>query len=204
LAEQLPVSERAVSYKILGQAKRADNATEALIDILRILASRNPNFIEKVASLVPGTSRNHIAKRREDVYPNKPDLIEYTIQFVPGWWLGTNIANREKMRIIKQACRAEGLELGKDIISLYLTLADLHAPWVGSFATLAAIRLAAWSSHPLLHGEGCVISERSSNGKIVPVFGNIFPPDRKVNGSTLAQQVGELGDVGCDAPRCTN
>ena len=114
--EKTPVSERAISYKIFGVAKRADNATDALIDILRSLAARNPYFLEKVAPLVKGTSRNHIAKHRNDVYPLKPELIEYTTEFVPGWWLGTNIANREKMRIIKEACKAEGLVLGKDIV----------------------------------------------------------------------------------------
>jgi hypothetical protein len=32
-----------------------------------------------------------------------------------GWWLGTNIANRDKMRITEKACEVEKLIFGKDI-----------------------------------------------------------------------------------------
>jgi hypothetical protein len=109
------ISERSIAYKILGQSRHADNATEALLDILRTLAARDSNFLDRLALVVRGTTRNHISRKREDVYPAKPELIEYTTEVVPGWWLGTNIANREKMRIIRRACEVEKLTLGKDI-----------------------------------------------------------------------------------------
>jgi hypothetical protein len=76
---------------------------------MKMLAQRDPKFLDTVAPLVEGNSRNHIARSRDQVYPLKPELSEYTIEFVPGWWLGTNIANREKIRIIKKACEAAGL-----------------------------------------------------------------------------------------------
>jgi hypothetical protein len=57
----------------------------------------------------------HIARLRDDVYPGRPELMEYTIQLVPGWWRGTNIANRDKMRIIEKACEVERLIFGKNI-----------------------------------------------------------------------------------------
>lgn len=109
------VSERRIPYKLLGQPKQADNAIDALLDILRTLASRSPTFLERLSPAVVGRTRNHIARKREDVYPAKPELIEYTTELVPGWWLGTNIANRDKMRIIEKACEVEGLALGKDV-----------------------------------------------------------------------------------------
>jgi len=111
----LPVSERGVQYQILGQSRKSENAIEALLDILRTLAKRNPHFIERLAPVVRGRTRNHIARSRNDVYPNKPELTEYTTELVNGWWLGTNIANRDKMRIIEKACEVENLKLGKDI-----------------------------------------------------------------------------------------
>jgi hypothetical protein len=110
------ISERKVEYRILGQSRRAASATAALVDILKTLAQRDPKFLDTVAPLVQGNSRNHIARSRDRVYPLKPELSEYTIEFVPGWWLGTNIANREKIRIIKKACEASGLSFGQDII----------------------------------------------------------------------------------------
>ena len=113
---QPPISERGISYKVFGQTRNADNAIEALIDILKTLADKNPQFLEKVAPTVRGRTRNHIAKSRDNVYPRKPELAEYTTELVPGWWLGTNIANRNKMRIIAKACEVEGLTLGRDIV----------------------------------------------------------------------------------------
>jgi predicted type IV restriction endonuclease/negative regulator of replication initiation len=113
---QQPISERGISYKMLGQNRHAHNAIEALIEILKTFANRNPSFLEKVSATVRGRTRNHIARSRDDVYPRKPELTEYTTEIAPGWWLGTNIANRDKMRIIAKACQVEGLTLGRDII----------------------------------------------------------------------------------------
>ena len=49
-------------------------------------------------------------KRRR--LPGEARLIEYTTQLVPGWWLGTNIANRDKMRTTEKALRSRTLEAG--------------------------------------------------------------------------------------------
>jgi hypothetical protein len=68
-----------------------------------------------LAPAVRGRTRKHIAREREDVYPGRPDHIEQTTKLVSGWWLGTNIANREKMRIIEKACEVDKLKLGHDI-----------------------------------------------------------------------------------------
>ena len=110
-----PVSEKRIAYKIFGQSKQASNAIDALLDILRTLAAKDQNFVEKLSPLVRGRTRNHIARKREDVYPEKPELIEYTTQLVPGWWLGTNISNRDKFKIIEKACEVKQLVLGRDI-----------------------------------------------------------------------------------------
>jgi hypothetical protein len=111
-----PVSERGVDYTLLGQPRHAKSATDALIDILRSLAQRDAHFAEKLAPTVRGRTRNHISDQRDQVYPGKPDLFEYTVEFIPGWWLGTNIANREKIRIIKSACTVAKLSFGKDVV----------------------------------------------------------------------------------------
>lgn len=110
-----PVSERKISYEILGNKRSASNAMEALIDILRTLAERDPQFVEKLSRAVPGRTRNHIARSRDDVYPKKPELIEYTTKLVPGWWIGTNIANRDKLRIIEKAAQIQNLRMGADL-----------------------------------------------------------------------------------------
>lgn len=104
-----------IPYSVFGVSKNVSKAVDALIDILRTLSERNPQFLETLAPLVRGRSRNHLAQSRDQVYPLKPELSEYTTEFVPGWWLGTNISNRDKMRIIRAACEIEGLTLGREI-----------------------------------------------------------------------------------------
>jgi predicted type IV restriction endonuclease len=64
--EQPPASERAISYKIFGEARHADNAIEALIDILRTLAKRNPSFIETIAPLVKGRHLRGLLRPRHE------------------------------------------------------------------------------------------------------------------------------------------
>jgi hypothetical protein len=87
-----------------------------VIDILKIISAKDAAFLEKLSASVSSRSRNHIARSPEAVYPLKPQLAEYTTEILPGWWLGTNIANREKMRIIRKACEAAKLTFGKDVV----------------------------------------------------------------------------------------
>jgi hypothetical protein len=37
------------------------------------------------------------------------------VELVPGWFIGTNIANREKVQILDRACEAAGITSGKDL-----------------------------------------------------------------------------------------
>lgn len=114
-SKKQPVSEKGVQYQVLGERRNARNAIEALLDILRTFAAGNPRFLIDLAPMVRTKRRNHIGQSREEVYPNKPELVEYTTEITPGWWLGTNIANREKMRIIRKACDAQKIQFGKDL-----------------------------------------------------------------------------------------
>lgn len=108
------LSPREVEYELFGQKKIAKSATEALLTILRQIAERNPQRLEAIASRARGRSRNHIGRTPEEIYPKRPDLARAE-EFFDGWLIGLNIANREKMRIIKGACETVGLRFGEDI-----------------------------------------------------------------------------------------
>ena len=49
-----------------------------------------------IAEAARGSSRNHIAQSEAEIYPARPDLAR-AVEFSPGWLIGLNIANREKM-----------------------------------------------------------------------------------------------------------
>ncbi len=107
---------RQVPLIIFGNRSEHADAISALIYILKYFASRDNNFLERFAEKAPGRRRNHISKVRSQVYPAKPELEIYTTDDLGGgWWLGTNIANREKERLIKIACEVAGFSFGRDV-----------------------------------------------------------------------------------------
>ncbi len=110
-----PVS-RKITYQLFGRTCSARNSQVALEEILKEMEKRDRAFYEKLSRKVQGTRRNHIARRKEEVYPKRPDLAVKATEISPGWWIGLNIANREKKRILLRACEVLGIEFGKDLI----------------------------------------------------------------------------------------
>jgi hypothetical protein len=105
-----------VAYNIDGEPRLASDATEAMIDILSDLAQYDDNFFPRLAAKVRGRTRNHIARSRSDVYPGRSDLARYVKEIGgSGWFIGCNIANREKEKILRAACEVMGIAFGRDL-----------------------------------------------------------------------------------------
>jgi hypothetical protein len=102
-------------YEFLGRRLSARSAIDVVIAVLREMANKDSRFFEKFESVARGRSRNHVARRIEDVYPGHPQLAKYVLEVVPGWYFGTNIANREKKRLLEAACKVAGLRFGTDL-----------------------------------------------------------------------------------------
>lgn len=115
--EKPPVSgaAREISYELLGKPYRSKNAKAALLEILKKLSNDDPKFYEELSPLVSKRKRNHIASSQELVYPDNPALLRSVVQLVPGWWIGLNIANREKQSILQRACEVAKLRYGADL-----------------------------------------------------------------------------------------
>jgi len=104
-----------VAYKLDGETHAASDATEAMINILSDLAQYDDDFFPKLAEKVRGRTRNHVARSRLEVYPGRPDLARYVKEIGPGWFIGCNIANREKNKILRAACDVMGLDFDRDL-----------------------------------------------------------------------------------------
>ncbi len=119
-AAQVPIATSSagpasVAYQFDGETLAASDATEAMINILRDLAQYDDDFFSKLAAKVQGRTRNHIARSRSEVYPRRPDLARYVKEVCPGWFIGCNIANREKEKILRAACEVMGLTFDQDL-----------------------------------------------------------------------------------------
>lgn len=108
-------SPAGITYQFDGETHAASDATEAMINILRDLAQYDDDFFSKFAVKVRGRTRNHVARSRSGVYPGRPDLVRYVKEVGPGWFIGCNIANREKEKILRAACDMMGLTFGRDL-----------------------------------------------------------------------------------------
>jgi hypothetical protein len=106
---------RALTYVVFGDQRSAANGNVAFVDILRSLIGRSPEKIQALAAAVQGRSRNHIARTAQEIYPSRPDLAR-AVEFHPGWLVGLNIANREKITILKTAADLCGATMPGDIV----------------------------------------------------------------------------------------
>lgn len=111
----LSANPAGVAYQLDGETHAASDATEAMINILGDLAQYDDDFFPKLAARVRGRTRNHLARSRSGVYPERPDLARYVKEVGPGWFIGCNIANREKEKILRAACEVMGLVFGRDL-----------------------------------------------------------------------------------------
>ncbi|MDX9753175.1 MAG: hypothetical protein RBU29_04390 [bacterium] len=79
-------------------------AKEVLIKSMQLFHENDPQFINKFIQRKHGKTRRYIAKDPMDLYPNRPDLKGHSVEFVPGWWLGTNYSKINIQKIINLAC----------------------------------------------------------------------------------------------------
>ena len=111
---QEPPSSGEWHITIEDQVITAKTGADALEETLRALTTGNAQRLEAVAS-VRGRVRPLIAQTPEALYPGRPDLTEFSREFVEGWFVGTNYSRRDVMRLIRAAAEACGLTWGVDI-----------------------------------------------------------------------------------------
>lgn len=112
--DQPASSDRSVTFKMLGQEHSCPTASTALVEVLGVLAARDPSRLPALAELVRTPKRAHIARSPADINPGRPDLAR-AAAIAPGWLVGLNISNREKMGIIRTACQVFELSMPGDL-----------------------------------------------------------------------------------------
>lgn len=88
-------------------------ATDALVrDLRRIAGCHYNEFFDALRKEIRGRTRNHIARSRRDVYPQRPELgLKYSTKLADGWYLGTNINTGQMMNFLDAACKLKGVNL---------------------------------------------------------------------------------------------
>lgn len=109
-----PRTRRATSggafyVKFKGSTYRVRTAREVLIKVFQVLAEADSGFLESFASRKHGKKRRYLARDKYELYPGRPDLADqYSVEVVPGWWLGTNYSRQNIQEIIVLALEVAG------------------------------------------------------------------------------------------------
>jgi hypothetical protein len=115
-AKPVPVRQ-APGYRLFGQDFPARNGNDVMVSVFRQYAELEPGFPERFAQAASrlGRTRAYVGRSPQAVYPGKPKLWAATVEFVPGWYLGTNENNATKLKLLRAACRVLGLRFGGDL-----------------------------------------------------------------------------------------
>jgi hypothetical protein len=106
-----PHPSAAFGFSWESERVRCSSAREVLQEILKRFAERDPSFLMRFVARKHGRKRRYVAQERGDLYPGRPDLAElYAVEFMPGWWLGTNYSRRSIAEIVDLACEVAGVE----------------------------------------------------------------------------------------------
>jgi predicted type IV restriction endonuclease len=99
-----------------GHVYPARNARDVLVQVMELLADRDPTFLERFASRVHGSKRHYLARSKYDLYPGRRDLAEnQSRELRSGWWLGVHLSRQGIEKIIEQACSEAGIRFGSDL-----------------------------------------------------------------------------------------
>jgi hypothetical protein len=103
---------------IQGKAFQFTNAQAAMAIVLSEFAQRDATFLQRFSEhpSARGHKRRYIARAKEELYPDRPDLWRYHLTLPGGWLVGTNISNRGKKKIIRLATEVAGLTFDKDVM----------------------------------------------------------------------------------------
>jgi hypothetical protein len=89
-----------------------------MVIVLRELAKTDTNFLERCSQHpdAQGRKRHYIARKPEELYPDREDLRDCRESLPGGWFVATNLNNVLKNTIIRLAADVAGLSFGKDVV----------------------------------------------------------------------------------------
>jgi hypothetical protein len=107
-----PEEDQSVRFTLFGKPYQCATAAQALVEILNKLASGDPGRVLELAHAVRGRSRSMIARTVAEINPARPDLAR-AAEFAPGWFVGLNLSNRDKMAVIRTACAVFAIRISR-------------------------------------------------------------------------------------------
>ncbi len=113
----VPETTRSGTLILKGKSYRYATAKEAMVTVLRELATADPTFLQRCAQHpeIQGRQRRYIGRTAAEMYPHREDLREYVEPLPGGWFVSTNLNNPTKNKVIRVAAEVAGLKFGQDL-----------------------------------------------------------------------------------------
>ncbi|WP_457654363.1 hypothetical protein [Rhodocaloribacter sp.] len=104
-------------FSFNGNFYECRNARDVLTQVIETLSKIDKSFLNKFIALPKhGQKRRYIAKTREELYPDRPDLcIKHSHRLSSGLWLGTNYSRKDIDKIIRLACKVAKVDFGNQL-----------------------------------------------------------------------------------------
>ena len=111
-----PTDPEVSGFEIRGQFKPAKSAREIAQAVLTKFAQDDPEFLRRFAEMAQGRTRKYIARTQNELNSDRPDLAAYSVEFIEGWWMGTNYSTSRFEKMTRLACEVANIEFGKDLV----------------------------------------------------------------------------------------
>jgi hypothetical protein len=111
-------STRSGNLILSGKVLPYHTAKDAMVSVLREFAASDPLFLERCSQHpdMQGRKRRYIARKPEELYPDRDDLRDLHEILPGGWLVATNLNNVLKKTVIRVAAEVAGLKYGKDVV----------------------------------------------------------------------------------------
>ena len=102
-------SGKETTFFLLGEKyTEAGHSVNAYVKIIEILVAEDKEFLARLAPLTAGRKNKWLSRNREDMV-----VYERAREISPGWWLDTNVSNKDKIKRLRVACEVAGIPFGK-------------------------------------------------------------------------------------------
>ena len=97
------------SLRLLGEEIGVKSVRDALRTALLKL-SDEPGFLDKLSKRQTAKGRRIVARKPEDIYPNRPQLTKWAYELNPEWYFDTNISRETCARYLEIIASVAGIE----------------------------------------------------------------------------------------------
>lgn len=106
-----------MGFRFKGRDYRTSRAIDVLVQVFEVLSEHDPAFPARFAALPKhGHKRRYLARTKQELYPDRPDLCDLSVKLKSEWFLGTNYGRHEIKKIISMACQVANIKYGQDLV----------------------------------------------------------------------------------------